>query len=210
MIDVPSQLRLDVLPVTTPLGDGFQVRALVNGTALTELGMDPYAILVPTNRLAAAGVVPIGRCICGDYGCSPTDVTITRADSLVHWDLPSDRHSFTAASYDREVARVFADHSWETPDRAAGRLVLTNCSQPIDWVSNHRDPALFRVALRFDEYQVFVDTPWRGRSPEQLAQEIVAKLALPPSEWTATWQSTRPTTLTPPAIAGKHWKREPY
>ncbi|WP_435795746.1 hypothetical protein [Micromonospora zamorensis] len=222
-----DSLRLEVSPVPGDAGGGFQVQVYLNGTEMTcagaGLGMDPYDILVPTNCLVGTSqpcTDAIARCECGVYGCGSTDVTIMRDGDLVHWDwsleVPMMRGvSFAAAEYDVEVARVAADRSWETPERAAGRRVLTGMDREKrlfyglrpSWVANdYRDQELFRVALQIDgDYQVFVDTPWRGRSPEDLAGEVCT-LALPPSAWHATWHTIIPTLTQPPKIAGPSWR----
>lgn len=123
-------LRLAVTPETAPGGEGFQVEVYVNEIEMTSagagLGMDPFDLLIPVNRLAGEGTIPIARCDCGVYGCGVTDVTITREGEWVHWDwlveTPMDRGvSFAAAQYDAEVARMAADHTWETPERTAAR-----------------------------------------------------------------------------------------
>ena len=74
-------LRLAVLPAATGAGGGFEVRVHVNDAEMTSagagLGMDPYDLLIPTNRLLAMPqphTVPIARCECGVYGCGSTDV----------------------------------------------------------------------------------------------------------------------------------------
>ncbi|MET7671343.1 hypothetical protein [Micromonospora luteifusca] len=223
-----DSLRLEVVPASGDAGGGFQLRVYVNGTEMTSaaagLGMDPYAVLVPTNRLVATSqprTVPIARCDCGVYGCGSTDVTIMRDGDLVHWDwsleVPMMRGvSFGADEYDVEVARVAADHSWETPERQAGRRVLTDLDRERlltyglrpSWAANdYRDHKLFQVAFQIDgDYQVFVETPWRGRGPEELAGEVCATLALPPSAWRATWQAIIPTLTQPPKIAGPFWR----
>lgn len=223
-------LRLEVTAVSGEAGGGFQVQVYVNGVEMTSagagLGMDPYDVLVPRNRLVAASrpcTIPIARCECGEYGCGSTEVTITRDDGLVHWawsvEVPMNRGvSFEAAQYDTEVARAAADHSWETPERTAGRLALTGmdcerlltCGLRPNWAANHyRDHEMFRVALQLNgDYQVFVDTPWRGRGPGELAREVCATLALPPREWRATWHAINPKLTRPPKIAGPSWQRE--
>ncbi|MBQ1030318.1 hypothetical protein ACX27O_26975 [Micromonospora sp. SD19] len=223
-----DSLRLEVSPVPGDAGGGFQVQVYVNGTEMTSagagLGMDPYDVLVPTNRLAATPeprTVAIARCECGVYGCGSTDVIIVRDGDLVHWDwsleVPMMRGvSFAAAEYDAEVARVAADHSWETPERTAGRHVLTDMDRDRlltyglrpSWVANdYGNQELFRVALQLDgDYQIFVDTPWHGRRPGELAGEVCATLALPPSAWHATWHAIIPTIAKPPKIAGPSWR----
>ncbi|WP_205215235.1 hypothetical protein [Amycolatopsis albispora] len=226
-----DSLWLAVAPASAPAGD-FQVLVHINGTEVTAdgagLGMDPYDLLVPENRLIATAeprTVPIARCTCGVYGCGSTDVTIVRDGDLVHWEwhgqVPMPHGvSFPAARYDAEVARAAADHSWETPVRTAGRLVLSGIDHEhlrrhglrADWVANDRlEPETFVVALRFDdEYQVFVDTPWRDRTPEGLAREVCRTLALPPARWTASWHAIRPARTEPPAIAGASWYRKRF
>jgi hypothetical protein len=223
-------LRLAVVPAPDDAGGGFQVEVYVNGAEMTSagagLGMDPYDLLIPANRLLAASTsrsVPIARCGCGVYGCGSTDVTITREADLVHWDwlieVPMERGvSFAASQYDAEVERVAGDHSWETAERAAGRLVLTHVDREalrshgmtVTWVANDdRDPGLFRVALQLgDDYQIFLDTAWHGRSPEELADKACETLARGPGKWRASWHSIKPTSTGPPAIARQSWRQE--
>ncbi len=223
-------LRLRVTREPSETGDGFQVEVYVNEVEMTSagagLGMDPYDLLVPTNRLVAGPeprTVPIARCNCGVYGCGATTVTISRDGEVVHWDwsveVPMDRGvSFPADQYDAEVARVAADHSWETPERTAGRLVLTDVDRERllgsglrpGWVGNDvRDNEQFRISLDLgDDYQVFVNTPWRGRSPAELARAVCATLARPPQQWRATWHPVRRGVSRPPDIAGPSWERE--
>ena len=224
-------LRLAVAPAAEPAG-GFQVRVYVNEVEMTSagagLGMDPYDLLVPANRLVATPrphTVPIARCDCGEYGCGSTDVTITRDGDLVRWDWllekPMSRGvRFAAGRYDAEVGRAGADHAWETADRTAGRLVLTHVDRAalqahgltVSWVANeYRDPELFRVALRLgDDYQVFLDTPWQDSSPEELAGRVCDALARGPGRWRATWHAVKPETAGPPPIARSRWRRETF
>jgi hypothetical protein len=227
-----DSLCLAVVPAPDDAGGGFQVRVYVGDKEMTSagagLGMDPYDLLIPVNRLLAATppiTVPIARCKCGVYGCGSTDVTITRDGDLVHWDwsieVPMSRGvSFAALQYDTEVRRVAGDHSWETAERTAGRLVLAcldgeallEHGLAVTWVANnHRDPRLFRVALQMaGDYQIFVDTPWRGRGPEQLADDVCETLARGPGMWRASWHPITPTLTGPPAIARRSWRREQF
>jgi hypothetical protein len=222
-------LRLSVIPVGFDAGGGFQVEVFVNDVEMTEpgagLGIDPYNLLIPTNRLLATPQphrVPIARCGCGEYGCGSTDVTITRDGDLVRWDwlieVPLNRSvSFAADQYDAEVERAAGDHAWETPERTAGRLVLTHVDRAalrahgltVTWVANdHRDPERFRVALQLgDDYQIFLDTPWRSRAPGELADAVCEALARGPGAWRATWHAIKPALSGPPAIA-RSWQPE--
>jgi len=223
-----DSFRLEVEPYTHD-GGGFQVLVHLNDVEMTSagagLGMDPYDILIPNNRLQASEkphTTPIARCECGIYGCGATDVTITRHGDRVLWDwrieVPMNRGvSFKASEYDREVNRAASDLSWETPERTAGRLVLTGLNNkhllnhgltPDGAANFYRNPELFRVALRIGNgYQVFVDTPWQGRSAEQLAAAVCATLAQPPNRWTAEWHAVESSLRSkPPAIAGSRWR----
>lgn len=224
-------LRLAVVPaVDVPGSDGeFLVEVYVNGVEMTSagagLGMDPSDLLIPTNRLVVTPRphrVPIARCECGVYGCGATDVTITGDGELVHWDwrieVPMDRGvSFAAAQYQAEVERLAADYSWETAGRTAGRLVCTHMDRAAlggyglaaGWAGNvYHDPELFQVTLLLGgDYQIFVDFPWRGRTPEELADVVRQTLARRPAEWPASWHPIRPELTGPPAIAGPTWRR---
>lgn len=225
-------LRLAVVPAGDDAGGGFQVQVYVNDAEMTSvgagLGMDPYDLLVPTNRLLARPrphTVPIARCSCGVYGCGSTDVTITGDGDLVHWDwlidVPMNRGvSFATVQYDVEVERMAGDDSWETAERTAGRLVLTHLDHAalqayglaVTWVAkDHRDPERFRVALQLgDDYQVFLDTPWRNRSPEELADGVCEALARGPGKWRASWHAIKPTISGPPTIARRSWRQEQF
>lgn len=222
-------LRLAISPVGRDAGGGFQVQIFVNDIEVTErgagLGMDPYAVLVPVNRFVARTqpqVVPIARCGCGSYGCGMTDATITRDGDRVRWDweaeLPMSRPVvFEAGAYDREVARAAEDHSWETPERTAGRLVLSSIAPDelpsglrFDWVGNDwHDSSRFEVCLRATtEHQIFIDFDWDDHSPESLASEVRRVLTTePPTRWRAAWHPILRTDA-PPAIAGDGWTRK--
>lgn len=189
-------LRLEIAPEDM---DGFQVLVYVGDVEITSagagIGMDPYALLIPDNRLVATWeltTIPIARCECGELGCGRTDVTIVRNSDKIRWgwshDRPMRREAvFDPEQYDREIARAASDFSWETPVRTAGRLVLTGVDRValaekglrIDWVANdYRDPEVFRVCLRDRrDRQSFVDTLWQGRTPEALAQEVIATVS---------------------------------
>ena len=87
-----------------------------------------------------------------------------------------------------------SDHSWETPARTAGRLILTGIDRPQrllsyglapSWVCEEfRNPGWFRVALRKGKnYQVFVDIPWlphigRGRRKGAIHSNFRARLSV--------------------------------
>jgi hypothetical protein len=200
-----DRLRLDVT-AAPPDVDGFQVEIRVNDVEMTSagagVGMDPYDVLVPTNRFVA-GPDPVtvlaARCDCGEYGCGNTRATIVRQGDVVHWDwggqAPMDRRvTFAADAYRREVERAGSDHAWETPDRTAGRLVLETVDAAdlpdgytLDWVAQDRsEPPRLYAALRYGDDQVLVGFDWDGRTPTELAAEVRRVLVeVPPRGWPA-------------------------
>lgn len=221
-------LRLTITPVGDDAGGGFQVEIHVNDIDVAKngagLGMDPYAVLIPVNRFVAREephVVPVARCGCGVYGCGMTDATIARVGNRVRWDwdaeVPMPRPAvFEAGAYDREVRRVAEDRAWETPERTAGRLLLSTVGPEelpsglrFDWAGNDwRDPSRFRVCLQIpDEHQIFISFDWGDRDPQALASEVRRVLTTQaPARWRAEWHSIRPNGG-PPAIAGPGWTK---
>jgi hypothetical protein len=83
-------IRFAVGPVAREIGDEFEVQVFVDDVEMTSrgagLGMSPFSLLVPENRLVATTeprVVPIARCTCGVYGCGVSDVRIQRDEPLL-------------------------------------------------------------------------------------------------------------------------------
>ncbi len=225
-----DSLRLQVQATEEEFGGGFEVQIFVNDVEMTSagagMGMDTNDLVVPANRLRATSSptrVPVARCECGIYGCGATDVVITRADGLVHWDWeverPMDRRvTFDELDYDAELDRFEADRSWETPERVVVRHVAQFASAPAfaeqgltyAWASNwYRDTGTFVVCFFFERtHQIFVSHRWKGRSPEELAATIVDDLRRDPSRWQARWSPIGvPGSSGPPRIAGRRWRQ---
>ncbi|WP_144120647.1 hypothetical protein [Catellatospora sichuanensis] len=219
-----SRLRLAIEPFGRV---GFQVDVYADEVELTSLaagrGVDPHHLLIPDNLLLPGTeprTVPFAVCPGCGRGCADTQVTVSREADLVHWDfsgrggVPGGRVSFAADQYHAEAVRAAADHSWETPVRTACRLVLTGTDRDhlrayglrFDQLYGGSDELECALLLGEERYQVFVSTPWQGRSPQEVAAEMCATLHQAPQQWTAAWWPIRH-GLRRPKIAGPAWTR---
>lgn len=232
-----DRIRFDVRFVDESVG-GHELLVFVNEVEMTRvgagMGMDPFDVLIPENRLTATAEpkqVPIARCECGTYGCGSTDVTIVRVGDAVHWDwiyeVPIDHGvTFPADEYDAEVARIASDHAWERPEDTTARLVLANLDRHrlaaqglrVSWVAkDHANHDLFMVALftgndEYDSteagYQVFLRVSRRRRTPEVVADDVLAELMKPPAKWRATWHAIKQGVTEAPPMASRRWRHE--
>lgn len=99
------------------------------------------------------------------------------------------------------------------------RAHLDRYSLAVSWAAkDHADPDLFKVALFTGNddycsgdagYQVFLRFPRRGRSPAEVAAEVIEELQHAPLEWRATWHAIKPGVDQPPPMAGRCWQHEP-
>ncbi|WP_344618357.1 hypothetical protein [Dactylosporangium salmoneum] len=185
-------------------------------------GPDPWHVLVPVNRFAATGeftTATIACCPSCGPDCFAVEARIRREGDVVRWEWgrrgarwEGERRTtlFDAGAYDAEVARVGAEHGWETPERRAGRLILTGLALPprIEGVKVHADGADELVVWleEPDEYQIFVSVPWDRERPDESAAEARALLAGPAARWPAQWHSIKALREDPPAYAGPSWR----
>jgi hypothetical protein len=225
-----DSLRLAVARVVDDdlaLDDGiYSVEVFVNDVELTSrgagLGMDPYDLLVPQCTLHAEPrpkQVTFARCGCGMSGCDSTKVVVRRDRDVVRWDWvghrPLDRPAlFRFEDYEAEIVRAEADHSWEPPERAAGRLVLERIASRalpdgvvVEGFSSNWDDdnTTFVVALFIEDIgQVRVAFPWNWHDPRSLADKVVTTLVERPRvEWTARYfDENSPGTTHPPRVPG--------
>lgn len=225
-----ESIRFEVAPAGKEVS-GHQLLVYVDGVEMTSkgagMGMDPFDVLIPENRLEATTTtqrVPIARCECGEYGCGVTDVNIIRDGDVVHWDWLQEvpmRHgvTFNAEQYDAEVARVAADHGWERPQDTTARLVIEGADDAsladrglrISWAAaDYRDPSLFVVSFMTTDnnFQVFIRVPSEGREPGVVADDVLGLLNKQPSKWPATFHALQPKVTARPSMAGWRWKRE--
>ncbi|WP_238015838.1 hypothetical protein KZZ52_28380 [Dactylosporangium sp. AC04546] len=207
--------------------DGLRVIVRIDGEDVSRAdgnnGPDPWHVLVPVNRFVATGeatTATIACCPSCGPDCFAVEARIRREGDAVRWEWgrrgaarEGERRTtrFDAAAYDAEVARVGAEHSWETAERRAGRLILTGLALPpgIEGVRVRADRSgTLEVWLEEpDEYQIFVGVPWDEQRPDESAAEVRALLAGPAARWPAQWHSIKGGREDPPAYAGPSWQR---
>ncbi len=234
-------IRLRVVPIPAETDenewypeDGNHVQIFANGRELTSrgagLGMDPFELLIPENRLIATDVprkVSVARCTCGELECDATTVVIVREGDRVRWewgevDPPVGRPLvFEAGQYEAEMSRISADRSWEGPADTAGRLVLdyADLTRLADWDLTFYWSGLssaagesYQVSLGlgadakgWPKYQITLSVPWSG-DPEATAREVAQLLARAPASWTALVSPTKRKLPRLPEIAGPNWR----
>ncbi|WP_427887551.1 hypothetical protein ACQHIV_31830 [Kribbella sp. GL6] len=199
-------LRLEI--VDGELGPEVLVR--INNLNIAEpldgMGMHPFDLLVPCNRLAELSRVVVGRCGCGEPGCGSTEAQISRTDGVVHWDwfgdAPLDHGvSFDATRYHAEVGRL----NWQPPPIDNG-LDLTPAGLELTWAgADYRDPQKFLVALnaKDERFQIFL------RFPIDIDSDDVRRtLRRPPRTWRATYSSLVVGRRGRPSMAGWRWRSE--
>ena len=219
MVGVTSLLSLSV--------EGLRVVVRIDGDDVSRAdgngGPDPWYVLVPVNRFVATGeatTATIACCPSCGPDCFAVEARIRREGDAVRWEWgrrgaawEGERRTtlFDAAAYDAEVARIGAEHSWETAERRAGRLILTGFALPpgIEGVRVHADRSgKLEVWLEEpDEYQIFVGVPWDEERPDESAAEVRAVLARPAARWPARWLSIKGWREDPPTYAGPSWQR---
>jgi hypothetical protein len=185
-------------------------------------GPDPWHVLVPVNRFVATGAsttATIACCPSCGPDCDAVEACIRREGDVVRWQwgrrgarCEGERRTtrFDAGAYDVEVARLGADHGWETAERRAGRLILTGLALPpgIEGVRAYASGTGELVVWleEPDEYQIFVRTPWDKERPDESAAVARAVLTGPVTRWPAEWFSMKTDREEPPAYAGPSWR----
>jgi hypothetical protein len=221
------ELGIEVHP--SPETNDHEVRLFADGTDLIErywsdmMGLDPDDILAEPCRLrgnAELSAITIARCGCGVLGCGSIEIEIRRSEDRVVWSLEEyfgDRSvelSFRMGPYDAEIDRALNDHTWETPDRTAARLLKASVNREslalnnlrFDWASQI-DSDTFTVSLTLQPgpYQLLVHLPWRDESPSEIAKISAELLEQDPSTWPrVAWYPQSP-GLGPPSIKGRGW-----
>ena len=221
-------LRIEIRP--SPETNDHEVRFFVDDVDVIArwwsgmMGLDPDDILVdPCGLLGRDSPVTIARCSCGVVGCGSVEVEIRRSQDQVVWECASRiadeplRLGFLARSYDAEVERALHDHSWETPDRTAARLLalvvnrsaLARNHFTYTWASGRSQPGKFTVSLSLEPgpYQVLVHVPWRSEVSEEIARTCATLLEQPPDAWQDVVWYPQARELPPPPFRGPGWRK---
>jgi hypothetical protein len=217
----------------SPDTNDHEVRFLADGVDLIARhwgdmkGLDPDDIIVdpcPLHSGDASVSVTIARCSCGVVGCGSVEVEIRRSPDYVVWECAERgqtnhplRLCFVAESYEAEVERALHDHSWETPDRTAARLLasmverdqLARYHLTYSWASGRIRARTFTVSLNLEPgpFQVLVHVPWDGQSAQKIAQTCRDLLAQPPDAWPEVVWHAQGADRTPPPFNGPGWRQ---
>ena len=211
----------------SPETNDHEVCLLADDTNLIDqfanglMGLDPEDLLIEPCVLRADSsphAALIGRCSCGIVGCGSVEVSIQKDGDLIIWTaIDSSRNiQFKAAQYEAEVERALHDHSWETPERTAGRLI----SQAVDkaslarrgfefsWASGRCTSGMMTVSLmlRPGTYQILVRLPWNGEDIDSIVSQFKRILSQPPETWPNVRWNPQAKGLGPPPIVGPGWK----
>lgn len=185
-----STLRLAVLP--SPRSNDHAVRCLVDGEDIVEqlggLGLDPDDFFSSRRPVAVAAEpereTRIGRCRgCGVVGCDDVSIRVARQQDQVVWKVGGREIRFDGAQYDAELARAALDHTWETPQRAAERLLRDRLPTELlrarglafEWASGRAKLGRFTMALHptSGRYrQILLDVPWVDDLEEVIAEAL--------------------------------------
>ena len=219
------KFRIRACPSEIP--DYFEVCLFADETDLVEqfesgyMGLDPYDLLIEPCALRAGNsphVALIGRCGCGIIGCGSIEVTIQKVGERVIWTSADSSRSvqFEASQYHAEVERALNDHTWETADRTAGRLILQSIDRKLllrqglefSWISGTSDEGMMTVLLELTPgpYDVLVRVPWDGQGVEWIVNRFKNIFREPAETWPHVEWRPQKNGLGPPPITGPGWK----
>lgn len=222
-------IRFEVVP--SPDTNDHEVKIFLDGEEFIPkhwsgmMGMDPDQLL--SYRHLSAQDEPhqttVVRCGCGVVGCGNASVRILAQGDRVVWDdwqgdrgePPAETLVFDRAQYTKAVKHAIEDHSWETPDRTAARILASiidyNTLEANDlkyqWASGRCRSGTLTVSLRGPEgyHQILVHLEWKEQSAEEIAHEAAQLLKTEPNQWSdVTWYGEK---FDPP-FTGSAWSKK--
>ena len=205
----PNVIRFMVVP--SPDTNDHEVKVFIDGEEFISrlwpnmMGMDPDQVL--SYRHLSAQDEPhettVLRCGCGQVGCGSASVRISAQGDHVIWDnwrgdtggRPSKTLTFDRNQYMKAVKDAIEDHSWETPDRTAARILasivdhstLAENNLKYQWATGRIRDATLTVSLSGPEgcHQILVHFDWKNQSAEEIAREAARLLNTDPNQWPA-------------------------
>lgn len=203
----PSVIRFLVVP--SPDTNDHEVKIFIDGEEFIRrhwphmMGMDPddllsYRHLSARDEPHEATVV---RCGCGVVGCGSASVRISGQRGRVIWDdwqgdpgePPAETLIFDRDQYMKAVKHAIEDHSWETSDRTAARILasivdhstLAENNLEYQWASGRIRHATLTVSLGGPDgcHQILVHLNWKEQSADEIAREAARLLKTDPSQW---------------------------
>jgi hypothetical protein len=222
------ELRFQVIPA--PESNDHQVRIWIDGKDLIAsyapemLGMDPddlldYDVLAPRDMPHEE---TIARCGCGEVGCGHASVTISLDGNRVVWDswggdLTSRNPGalkFSKDKYLNVLNNALADHTWETAERTAARILKSLVNRDAlfvdklkyQWASGRVNDGEFTISLQgpLESHQILLHVPWRDESPQEIAEKAAILLASDPRQWRfVSWYGANKN----PPFKGPGWKK---
>ena len=202
-----NTIAFQVIP--SPETNDHEVKIFVDGRDYIAqhwpamIGMDPddvlsYRELSPRDEPHDATIV---RCGCGIVGCGSAWVRIAAEGNRIIWDTwrgdasqpPAGTLVFDRNQYMQAVRDAVEDHSWETPDRTAARILtelvdhrtLAANNLTYQWASGRLQEATLSISLGGPGgcHQILVHVPWGKQSPEEIATEAADLLKTDPNQW---------------------------
>ena len=203
----PNVIRFLVVP--SPDTNDHEVKVFIDGEEFISrqwanmMGMDPDQLL--SYRHLSAQEEPheatVVRCGCGEVGCGSASVRISAQGDRVIWDdwqgdtggRPTKPLIFDRNQYMKAVKDAIEDHSWETPDRTAARIlasivdhsILAENNLKYQWASGRIRHATLTVSLSGTEGcdHILVHLDWKEQSAEEIAREAARLLKTDPNQW---------------------------
>jgi hypothetical protein len=185
------------------------------------LGIDPPDFFA-SHALLKSGKLVVARCSCGEVGCGSATVQTLRGKNTFTWFNFSINTGlikplvFSRPQYDLAVETAMNDHSWETIERTAERLIseldfskLKKYKLKFNWASGSLDKEYISITFNFrSRYQVVVKIPWNHKVLNDVITNVITELNKPPKEWSDVTYYPLPLkqNLSSPGIAGPGWR----
>lgn len=222
-----SQIEFRVEPSQET--NDHEVRIIIDGQDLIRehcsnmMGLDPDDIL--HDRFLAPRDSPfeatVARCSCGVVGCGSATVEVSSDVETVTWNcwdgglaaFNPGRIVFQKSHYLDALSKALTDHSWETPDRTAARLLANKVDREFllaheltyQWASGRIKEGAFTVSLigPASYHQVLLHVGWSTETPEAIAEKTAKQLRQDPGTWLdVAWYGPG----TKPPFEGPGWR----